>query len=344
MNRDKAESEDISQGGIYAITVTYGHRASLLECVLTALVKQNVTRIVVVANGIEWDIEKLIRSLPTDRIEIVRLSINQGSAVGFTAGIKHACKLGAEFIWLLDDDNQPCDGALSALMTAYAHLNVEFAKPDLAALAYRPDHQAEVAAGVAISRVNTRPSSFLGFHVFDTPYKLWRRAPWRHSRTRDTLPALVQLNAACYGGLLFHRAVVEKHGFPRADFVLYGDDTEFTYRITSAGGAIRLVTSARLIDLETSWNTKGRFSNSFKGWLNGVGDIRAFYGVRNGTYFSHYYRANNRFMFAINRGIYSLALWLYAQITGRDARYRLLRGAIKDGLAARLGLHPMFPL
>lgn len=329
---------------VFVVTVTYGKRAALLEPVLAALLQQDVAKIVVVNNGAKWNVSALARQLTPDKIEIVEFQANQGSAIGFAAGIERARKLGAEFIWLLDDDNQPTDNALSTLLGAYSRLSAEFSEDKLAVVAFRPDHQADVAAGVPLLRISPRPSSFWGFHIFDVPYKLWRRTPWGRPQGRETLQPLVEMAIAPYSGLLFHRAVVETHGLPLADFVLYGDDTEFTYRITRDGGAIYLVTSARLTDLETSWNVKRRFGNSFQGWLSGAGDMRAFYGARNGTYIDLHCRPHSRLMFAANRQVYCWALWLYAQALRRTGRYRLLRHAIRDGIAGHLGLHPRYPL
>lgn len=329
---------------VCAVTVTYGERAALLRVVLIALLRQNVGKIVIVNNGAEWDVTGMAERLAPDRSEIVNLQTNHGSAAGFAIGIERACSIGAEFIWLLDDDNRPEPGALVTLLDAYTELQETVRKDRLAVLAFRPEHQADVNAGIVISRINPRSSSFWGFHVFDIPYKFWRRTHWGRPHANNILPTAVRLDTAPYSGLLFHRSVIEAHGLPRVDFILYADDTEFTYRITHSGGIIRLVPDARITDLESSWNAKHRFGNSLQSWLSGGSDMRAFYGARNGTYFNRHCRPINKPMFTINRLAYCFGLWLYAKTLRRTNRYRLLSRAIDDGLAGRLGLHPKYPL
>lgn len=345
------EVENVGSGRIpmrstCAITVTYGSRSSLLFPVLTALLKDSALgKIIVVNNGAEWDVRALATDLaPNDRIEIVEFTTNQGSAAGFAAGIQRACSLGTEFIWLLDDDNLPESDTLRRLFEAYWQLGADFPKDRLAVAALRPANQAEVTAGVPLWPLGRRPSSFRGVHALDLPYNLWRYVRKGTIRPGGCPPALIELAVAPYGGLLFHRAVVERHGLPSADFVLYGDDTEFTYRITRAGGVLRLVTSARISDLEMSWSLKSRFGTTFRALIEGGNDLRAYYSARNQAYIDSHCFQHNRVAFWINRQIYCVALWLFAIVLGRRDRYRLLRNAIRDGIDGRLGIHPRHPL
>jgi GT2 family glycosyltransferase len=329
---------------ICVVTVTYGGRSEFVKKTLNAAFSEGIHQAVVVDNGASWDVTSWAREVGRGRVNVVRLGTNLGSAAGFAAGIKRACELGAEFIWLLDDDNQPGSDALSALLAAYADLSERFAKDSLAVLAFRPDHQRDLAAGVPLHRLRRRHSSFLGFHLFDVPYKIWRRTPWGRPRVNGTLPPLVEMDFAPYGGLLFHRDLVERHGLPQSDFVLYADDTEFTFRITHGGGAIRLVTAAGMADLEASWRVRGSFGSAARAWLNGASDTRIFYGARNQTYLDSHALPHERFLFWVNRRVYCLALWAVAVISRRTARYRLLQTAIEDGLAGRLGAVANFPL
>lgn len=330
---------------IFVVTVTYGQRRSLLEQMLTATLAEGVRDIVIVDNGAGWDVTELVSQYPEVRLHVIPMGANQGSAAGFVAGISAALQDGAEMIWLLDDDNRPLPGALRALLDAYdALLAHGGGKQDTAVLAFRPEHQADVAMGVPQARINPRRSSFLGFHVLDIPYKLWRRTPWGSPRVRHGLPATVELDVAPYSGLLLHRETIEAIGLPRTDFVLYADDSEWSYRITRCGGRIALVTTAHVEDLESSWNIKQSFGTSFSGLLCGPGDSRAFYSTRNAAFLSAHCQPGNEILRAINRNTYLAILWLLAWAKGRRGRYRLLNQAVRDGVAGRLGLHPEYPL
>jgi GT2 family glycosyltransferase len=138
--------------------------------------------------------------------------------------------------------------------------------------------------------------------------------------------------------------VAEAIGLPRADFVLYADDNEFTYRLTHGGGSILLVTGALIEDLESSWNIKNRSSSSFGSLLGGPADFRVYYGIRNQAYFEAYCMPNDRRIFWLNRMVYLLMLYVLSRFTGRLSRYRLIVEAVRDGLAGRLGTHRRFPL
>lgn len=330
---------------VCAVTVTYGEYQHLVRPVLLALLEQTaIWKIILVTNGVRWDAQALVQELGSDRIEAVELDKNRGSAGGYAAGIKRAFDLGAEFIWLLDHDNVPQDRALSELLTAYDRLNERFSTDSIGVVAYRPLHNTDIARGVPARRVKWRPSSFWGFHILDVPYKVWRRTPWGKPRLRGGLPAEVEMSVAMFGGLLFHRAVVEKHGLPREDFVLYADDSEFTHRIVRGGGALRIITAAQVDDLDASWYVQDGPSNTFARWLKGGSDTRIFYCARNHVYLDRHCLPNRRLMYWVNRQVYCLALWFLALIWRKQNRYQVLHQAIQDGLAGRLGIHPEYPI
>lgn len=329
---------------VVAVIVTYADRRALLHRVLEALPKQGVTSVVVVNNGAAWPVKEELRAGHGDFVDVIDMGRNTGSALGYASGIQHALDRGADYIWLLDDDNRPRGNALQKLQEAFAEAAAAMPRDRVAVLAFRPDHQADIAAGVPASRVNPRLNSFRGFHVLDLPYKFWRRTPWGRPRVRGRLPATVVLEQVQYGGLLFHRDLISLIGLPNPEFVLYADDLEFSFRVTEVGGQIRLVTSARLDDLERSWNVKARFSNGFVGMLQGAGDSRAYYGLRNGTYFDAAHMKKNRFVFWLNRIVFMTLLALFSVALRQRRRYRLLREAVRDGLHGRLGLSSRFPL
>lgn len=334
----------MKRDGVVLVTVTYGEREHLLRQVLDAVRDMDLSRVVVVNNGAAWPVEAELTDAYHDFVDVVEMGKNTGSAKGFSTGIQRALDLGAEYVWLLDDDNRPRSDTLQKLCDAYSTAVSSTPCDRLAVLAFRPEHQADVAMGVATHRINPRANSFRGFHVLDIPYKIWRRTPWGKPRVRGEMPAMVSMDQAPYSGLLFHRDLIKSIGLPNADFVLYADDSEFTYRIAKKGGRTILVTAAMLDDLESSWNVKARFSNGFVGNLKGVGDFRAYYGTRNGVYFDTLSVKKNGFVFWVNRAVYMMLLFLFSIVLRKGERYQLLREAVNDGLSGRLGLNARFPL
>lgn len=338
-------SDEACVESVCAVTVTYGNRRHLVLQVLQTLLRHAaIQKIVLVNNGAEWNVRLLAQELAGDRIEVIDFPANRGSAIAFAAGINRACELGTDYVWLLDDDNEPQDGALSELLEAHVRLSGQFPKSKLAVVPFRPDHQSAVTLTIPHRRLRRKPSSFWNFHVLDVPYKLWCHTPWGRLRLRETLPPQFDLAEAPYGGLLFHPSVVAAHGLPWADFVVYDDDIEFTYRITRNGGALRLITTARVVDLDTPWYFGRNFGNSFRFWLLGGSDKGIFYPARNRTYLDSHCFPRNRFPYWLNRKVYCSIMWIFALFLRRMDRYHVLQSAIRDGLAGRMGMSPRFPL
>lgn len=334
----------ITSGRITVVTVTYGDRELLLRRVLNALWSLKVERVVVVDNGSVWSVNTKLNVIYPEWVEVVELGENTGSANGYATGIQRALDLGAEYVWLLDDDNFPHGDTLLKLLAIYEHEAENVSRNRLAVLAFRPEHQADIARGVPMHRINLKVNSFRGFNVLDIPYKVWRRTPWGKPHLSGNLPEVIGLELAVYGGLLFHRTLVHDIGLPNREFVLYGDDIEFTYRIKKLSGKILLVTNAVIDDLEQTWNVKDNFSNSFICNLEGGSDLRAYYSMRNLSYFDRCELMDNKIIFMLNIMLYVSILYVYSKLSRRSERFNILYSAIKDGLYGQLGLTDKYPL
>lgn len=330
--------------GIIVVIVTYGDRRALLQQVLDALPGQCVDRVVVVDNGARWPVKDELAAVYGDFVDVVEMGANTGSAKGFATGIQRALNLGAEYIWLLDDDNCPRNGTLALLHEAYDKASASTPRDRLAVVAFRPEQLTALTLGMATNRINPRINSFHGFHLRDIPYKLWRRTPWGKPRMRNILPSTTHLNVAPYSGLMFHRDLIHAIGLPNQDFILYADDYDFTYRIIRQGGKILLLTSAVLDDQELSWNATTKFGIGFVGMIKGEGDFRAFYEMRNRIYFDATCLKRSSCVFGMNRAIYMGILFVLAHALQKKERLWLLRQAVDDGLAGRLGMNKKHPL
>lgn len=325
------------------VTVTYADRIHFLDELLRrAFDLEGVAKAIVVSNASRSNLAMLEEKWQS-RVQIVRLSENTGSANGYAVGIQVALDAGASHLWLMDDDNAPMQGALDILHCHLDRLSAQRGRERVAVLGFRPDHQADIAAGVAASNAVPLRSSYFGFHYRQIPFKIWRRVSYRSARSVE--PQLqVALPYAPYGGLLAARQLFESIGLPKRELVLYADDTEYTHRITASGGRIELITGAELEDLEGSWNLKDRYPNSFVGWLQGGSDFRAFYASRNQAWFDQDVWAVSKFEYRLNKILFTWLLGYFAVRTNSWARLRLLRRAIRNGQVAILGVEPEFPL
>lgn len=329
------------------VTVTYGQRWNLLRQALASAKNEGIERAVVVDNGAKVNIAELALNEFGAFVDVVTMGRNTGSAGGFKAGMQRALDLGAEYLLLLDDDNELQSGCLATLAATHKECSGFVQIDHLAVLAYRSDRQTDVARNVPSNGMEGNRVAFFNFHFLDVPFKLFRRTLLgRRWIARRPMLTQVTVAIAPYSGMYFHRSVPEVHGLPDERFFLYSDDTDFSYRLTRSGGKIVLATDAKLVDLELSWYVKARFSNTFDDLLLGEGDFRAFYSTRNNAYFERYRCSGggDSMIRSINRAIYLAALRVRAVMIGRKQRFDLLLKAIQDGEAGRLGEHPDFPL
>ncbi|MGF6597551.1 GT2 family glycosyltransferase [Paraburkholderia sp. GAS448] len=333
----------ISDRNITLVTVTYGDRIRYCaELLRRAFDDEGIAHGVIVSNNSTSNLEQLEQRWG-ERITVVRLPANTGSANGYAVGITAALSRKAQYLWLMDDDNAPRHGAVAALCRQLDLLAARVGRSRAAVLGFRPDHQADIAMGVPVALATPPRSSYFGFHVARIPYKIWRRTPWGRPQP-GPMPKVVEIPFAPYGGFLAHRSVYEDLGLPKRQLVLYADDIEYTWRLTARGGHIALVTDAQLEDLEGSWNVKTNWKNHFECMLLSGSDFRAYYSSRNQAWFDKNYWSTSTSMFRLNRLVFLLLLRFYGKRRHAAARLTLLERAIADGEAQRLGLNVDYSL
>jgi len=341
-------SEEIkipSAADVVLVTVTYGDRAAYLaELLSRSFIDELVGKAVVVSNDSSSDLSVLEKQWG-ERLQIIRLSSNTGSATGYAFGIKAGLEAGAKYLWLMDDDNVPTRGAVKLLLDELKVQQNEVGDGLVAVVGFRKDHQADLAQGVEKKFAIPPRSSFFGFHVAQVHYKILRRLPYFKTINRSVNDEkTVVIPYGPYGGLMAARCVFEKIGLPKKELVLYADDTEYTFRITDSGGRIVLVKKAVLDDLEGSWNLKSKSKNVFHGFLTGDSDFRAYYSSRNQAWFDKNCWAENKFVYVMNAVFFISLLVLFSLKYRRVSRMRLLLGAIFDGVVGRLGMFSGFSL
>ncbi|NEW37219.1 glycosyltransferase, partial [Nocardia cyriacigeorgica] len=83
-------------------------RRELLTESLKVLASQSrpVDHLIVVDNGNEPEVADLVRDQPLETTYLGSAH-NLGGAGGFALGILHALSLGADWVWLADDDGRP---------------------------------------------------------------------------------------------------------------------------------------------------------------------------------------------------------------------------------------------
>lgn len=193
---------------IVAVVVTHKRRELLAES-LKAVASQSrqVDHLIVVDNGNEPEVEQLVQeqSLETTYLGSAH---NLGGAGGFALGILHALTLGADWVWLADDDGRPEDDeVLSALFEcARKHRLVEVS-PVVCDID-EPDRLA---------------------------FPLRRGVVWRRLRSElgndDFLPSIASL----FNGALISTKAVDVIGVPDLRLFVRGDEVEVHRRLVRSG-------------------------------------------------------------------------------------------------------------
>lgn len=323
---------------VIVVSVTYGERERLLRQVLDAVRGIGVTKVVVVDNGAAWPIKSELTIAHHDFVDVVEMGENTGSAKGYATGIKRALDLGADYIWLLDDDNCPQNDTLPVLLRRYEDARRNNKSDIVAVMPLRPIGQ----EGVPLSGLQPRHSSYCGFHIADLPRKVSKRIFKRKSVTYSNYPPTASMEVSPYSGLLFKATLIEQIGLPNIELVLYCDDYDWSYRIVEKGGLLQLVTDAKVIDIQPTWG-QGHGNKPLTMLLSSSNSV-AYYAMRNEVYFYSKRWCQHRTLYEINRICFLVLLWMEAILHKRLDRFRLLQCAANDGEQGRLGMNSEYIL
>lgn len=201
---------------IAAVVVTYNRKELLCECI-DALLSQtrSVDTIIVLDNAsTDGTIELFRREYDIPTIKYIRMEHNLGGAGGFYEGIKFAHIQNFEWIWVMDDDTIPEPDALEQLCLS---------------IKYLPDNIAFIASSVYGLNGEAMNLPVLDNRkVAATGYADWYRYLDK---------GLVKITCATFVSVLINNRAIKKVGFPYKKFFIWGDDWEYTLRLTNYYGS-----------------------------------------------------------------------------------------------------------
>lgn len=323
---------------ICVLIVTYSNRWQFLAQVLQRVTAfENVTDIVVVDNASVYSVAENCKLLTDERIKVITNTENLGSAGGYKIGLEYFnLNTSAKFVWLLDDDNQPAEDALEKLTEAWTSI----AGPDdrKALFSLRPDRKQHVmiAQGEDAKRFFSVSNSFMGFNLFHVPFNQYYKLRDRFVK-HGVFKEKAMMPYAPYGGMFFHKLLVDLIGYPEESFFVYADDSEYTHRITEKGGRIWLIPASQITDVDTSYGI-GYTRRFWRSVYLDLWSFRTYYQVRNSVYFYDRVNVTNRMVYGLNKWLFLSGQWLISRITAKQANYSKLLKAVEDGLVGRLGM------
>lgn len=193
---------------IVAVVVTH-KRVELLAESLKVLASQSrpVDHLIVVDNGNEPEVADLVAQQPLE-CTYLGSAHNLGGAGGFALGMLHALTLGADWVWLADDDGRP-DGSevLATLLDCAQRYGLVEVSPVVCDID-EPDRLA---------------------------FPLRRGVVWRRLRSElgdeDFLPGIASL----FNGALISAKAVDLIGVPDLRLFVRGDEVEVHRRLVRSG-------------------------------------------------------------------------------------------------------------
>lgn len=235
-----------------AVIVTYNRLKLLKECISAVLNQtKSINNIIVVNNSSSDGTPEYLKELrkKNEKVKIINLKMNIGGAGGFNAGLKYFFnESNSDFAWIMDDDAIPFPNTLENLVLPIEN---------------------DIRFGFLASNVRWIDDSTC---VMNIP---------RISRTwyKGTENNLINIDSASFVSLLIPRKTIEKIGFPIADFFIWGDDVEYTTRITKNGLPGYFVLDSKLIHKIYKNITTNIFQETDKNRIK-----RYFYDRRNNIY------------------------------------------------------------
>lgn len=198
---------------VIAVTVTYNDVDFLLR-EIEYLEKQTykVKKIVIVDNASNEECKEKLKKIENNKnIDVIWLNNNIGGAGGFQKGMEYAYKkYNPDWYWLMDADAYPQYDCLENLLK-YKKIsnNIGYLAPlimgdDLKQ--YQLYHHKKLA-------------------------KFLEKDLYIYNNS-DNIKEITEIEADAFVGPLISKRAVETVGFPKGELFIYGDDLEYTYRIS----------------------------------------------------------------------------------------------------------------
>ncbi len=202
---------------VIVLIVTYNRKKLLTKSVFATL-KQSykINKIIVFDNHSIDGTERLFENngifspKKIKNIDYVRNSKNVGGAGGFYLGMKYALKnYKFNWLWIYDDDTIPENGALNYLIqdTKKIKTKISFMTSSIIS----PKH-----------KIMNVPS--IDERTIDGNYPNW-------SSYLDK--GMIKIKRATFVSLLINKEAISKMGLPIKEYFIWGDDTEYTLRLTT---------------------------------------------------------------------------------------------------------------
>lgn len=242
------------------VVVTY-NRLELLKEVVESLRNQtyNDFQIVVVNNG---STDKTLQWLDNQEDIITITQENLGGAGGFHTGLKYVAENGYKYCWLMDDDVICSETALVELIKAY---------------------NCDSKIGFVCSAVNGLDG--LPMNVPEVDMQADSNGYPNYYKFIEN--QMIKVRCATFVSVLLGTETIKEHGLPYKEYFIWGDDSEYTMRISSHYPCYLAcksrVTHKRKIQAAISFNSEtnpNRLKMHFFAVRNDIHNVKLYEGIK----------------------------------------------------------------
>ena len=207
---------------VAAVIVTFNRKKMLIEC-LNAILQQSVPvdKIFVINNASTDGTEKLFEAggeFDAKKIICVNMDSNTGGSGGFYEGMKVSSSSEVDWLWIMDDDTIPTSDCLEQLLAAD-----DFIDDDNTSF-YASAVFGSAGEFMNVPNIDTSESAN-GYPHF---YKYLGEG-------------IINIADATFVSLLVRKDAVLRCGLPCKDYFIWGDDGEYTLRLTHFYGPAYMV-------------------------------------------------------------------------------------------------------
>src|ERR1700712_1402544 len=199
---------------IHGLVLTYNRRELVLRCIKALLAQTHrLQSIIVIDNGSTDGTGEALAALNNPALHIVRIEQNVGAARGFTYALDYAyTKAKVDWAYMMDDDVICEPTAVAELAAAYEH---NFSAPEQVGFLVSQAVDGE-------GRANNVP------HIDTRPRRAGECADWGMYLDQG----IVAVRGSPMSGMLMPRTTFDAFGNLQSAFVIWGEDLEYTLRIT----------------------------------------------------------------------------------------------------------------
>lgn len=189
---------------VVAVVVTYNRKELLKECIEALISQENKCDILVVDNAsTDGTMEYINEYIETNKIIYKNTGSNLGGAGGFNYGMKEACKLDCDYIWVMDDDCIVKNDSLTKLLDADKKLNGNY--------------------GFLASKVLWKDGSICKMNI---PKRSLRK------KVTDWNIPIQKIIMATFVSFFVKVDKIKELGLPIKEFFIWSDDLEYSRRIS----------------------------------------------------------------------------------------------------------------